>query len=395
MKLVTYDVGTGPVIGALTADETAVIQLGDFSPAGEWKYCFSPMAAFFSQGSGAFAAAQRKVTSASEGAAEATVVPLSDTRLLPPVMPGKLFAIAGNYVEHIEEGGSSVEQQDKETPRVFMKPPTTTVIGPGEAIRIPPLARSIDWEGELAVVIGTACTAVKAASALSHVAGYTIMNDVSERDLKIWPRSETRPRDAWFDWLNGKWHDTFAPLGPWIVTKDEIPDPQALSISTFVNGERKQHSSTSQMIFPVAKLIEYISAMVTLEPGDVISTGTVAGVGRTTGLSLQPGDHVRVEITGIGSLENPVVLTGKARLLPGHARQQAPALLRRYRRGVFRSRYHRWRIRCERGWSRFSQPGTTAAWLETSRRFASRVNPSRSGSAKNPGFWPGDSEHAS
>ena len=109
------------------------------------------------------------------------------------------------------------------------------------------------------------------------------MNDVSERKLKIWPRSEDRPQDEWFDWLNGKWLDSAAPMGPWIVTTDEIRDPQVLQISTYVNGDRKQHNSTSQMLISVAELIEYISAIVMLEPGDVISTGTVSGVGNVTG----------------------------------------------------------------------------------------------------------------
>ena len=152
-------------------------------------------------------------------------------KLLAPVpSPKKVFCLAGNYQDHIEEGGSAkLSIQDKETPRVFMKPPTTTVIGPKDKILIPPIGNSIDWEGELAVVIGRKCKGVKASDALKYVAGYTIMNDVSERDLKIKKRTDSRPRDEWFDWLNGKWLDTFAPQGPWIVTRDEIPNPQSIS----------------------------------------------------------------------------------------------------------------------------------------------------------------------
>ena len=217
-----------------------------------------------------------------------------------------MFCLAGNYQDHIEEGGGKIAIQDKETPRVFMKPPSTTVIGPGDRILIPPVARSIDWEGELAVVMGRRAKAVKAEEALKYVAGYTIMNDVSERDLVIKERTDSRERDKWFDWLNGKWLDTFGPQGPWIVTSDEIPDPQSLEISTYVNGERKQNNNTGQMLYPVDMIIEYISAIITLEPGDLISTGTISGVGATTGTFMKPGDRVEIEISEIGVLRNGV-----------------------------------------------------------------------------------------
>ena len=236
---------------------------------------------------------------------------LSRIRLRAPLIPCKLLCLSGNYQDHIEEGGGKMAVQDKETPRFFMKPATTTVIGPGERILIPPVATAIDWEGELAVVIGRKAKQVSASEALRYVAGYTIMNDVSERKLKIKNRSEDRDEDVWFDWLNGKWLDTFAPLGPWITTPDEIPDPQSLEISTYVNGDRKQHNSTAQMLVPVADLIEYISAIVTLEPGDIISTGTVSGVGHTTGEYLKPGDKVKVEISQIGTLRNRVAASEK------------------------------------------------------------------------------------
>ena len=236
---------------------------------------------------------------------------LSRVRLGAPLVPRKLLCLSGNYQDHIEEGGGKMAVQDKETPRFFMKPATTTVIGPGDRILIPPVATAIDWEGELAVVIGRKAKQVSASEALRYVAGYTVMNDVSERKLKIKNRSEDRDEDVWFDWLNGKWLDTFAPLGPWIVTSDEIPDPQSLEISTYVNGDRKQHNSTAQMLVPVADLIEYISAIVTLEPGDIISTGTVSGVGNTTGEYLKPGDKVEVEISQIGTLRNRVAASKK------------------------------------------------------------------------------------
>ena len=237
---------------------------------------------------------------------------LRQVRLHAPVpLPRKVFCLAGNYKDHIEEGGGKVAVQDKQTPHVFMKPPTTTVIGPGQKIRIPPVARAIDWEGELAVVIGRRAKAVAASNALRYVAGYTVMNDVSERELLIRKRYKDRPADQWFDWLNGKWLDTFAPQGPWIVTTDEIRDPQSLEISTYVNGQRKQHSNTNQMLCSVAEVISYISAIITLEPGDIISTGTVAGVGVTTGQFLKSGDKVHIEISKIGVLANGVAASKK------------------------------------------------------------------------------------
>ena len=265
---------------------------------------FRNMIDFLEHGTQAREAADNAVREGLDGSA---VHPLSGVRLRAPVpLPRKLFCLAGNFQDHIEEGGGKMDSQDKETPRFFMKPASTCVIGPEDSIRIPPVARAMDWEGELAVVLGRRCKRVSRDRALDYVAGYTIMNDVSERKLKIWPRSEDRPQDRWFDWLNGKWLDSAAPMGPWIVTTDEIRDPQTLMISTYVNGDRKQHNSTSQMLISVAALIEYISAIVMLEPGDVISTGTVSGVGNVTGEYLKPGDRVEVDISRIGLLSNPV-----------------------------------------------------------------------------------------
>lgn len=224
-----------------------------------------------------------------------------------PIIPPKLFCLAGNYREHIEEEGGIIAVQDIETPRIFMKPPSSTVIGPNQPIKIPKIANAVDWEGELAVVMGRKTRDIDSSSALDYVAGYTIMNDVSERKFKIKDRVEDRDIDKWFDWLNGKWFDTFAPLGPWIVTGDEIPNPQKLTIKTFVNGEMKQSSSTEKMIYTVADIIEYISKFTTLEPGDLISTGTIAGVGASSGTFLKHNDDVKIKISSIGELENYVM----------------------------------------------------------------------------------------
>ncbi len=233
-------------------------------------------------------------------------LPLPD-RLKPPITyPRKLLCLAGNYAEHIREGGGTAYDKSKVTPRVFMKPPTTTVIGHGEPIVIPRNGNRIDWEAELGVVIGRRGKFISAEEAYDYVFGYTIVNDVSERRLKVPKEREPREGDRWFDWLNGKWFDTFAPMGPWIVTKDEIPDPHSLRISLTVNGEVMQDSNTNHMIFTVPELIQFISTLLTLEPGDVISTGTPEGTGAARGIFLKKRDLIRIEIERIGELVNPV-----------------------------------------------------------------------------------------
>jgi len=230
---------------------------------------------------------------------------LSRVKLLAPIPnPRKVFALAGNYAEHIMEGGGRLAQQDQETPRIFMMPPTTTVIGPRDPIIITRVSKTVDYEGELAIVIGRKAKGVKARDAKRYVAGFTCLNDVSERRLVIRKRSADRDRDRWFDWLNGKWLDSFAPTGPVVTTLDEIGDPHRLSLETRVNGEVRQRANTGQMIFHYHEIIEYLSAIVTLEPGDLISTGTPAGVGATTQTYLRPGDTVEVEIEKIGTIRN-------------------------------------------------------------------------------------------
>jgi 2-keto-4-pentenoate hydratase/2-oxohepta-3-ene-1,7-dioic acid hydratase in catechol pathway len=211
----------------------------------------------------------------------------------PMPRPGKIFGIGLNYRDHADETGRPIP----EVPQVFSKA-ATAVIGPGDAIEIPAASGMIDYEGELAVVIGKRAKRVRRDAALSYVAGFTIMNDVTARDY------QTRSGHCM-----GKSFDTFAPMGPAIVTLDELRDANGLDLRTQLSGETVQHSNTRHLIFDVPALIEYISAGVTLEPGDVISTGTPAGVGarRTPPRFLQPGDVVRVEICDIGALENPVV----------------------------------------------------------------------------------------
>lgn len=219
---------------------------------------------------------------------------LDEVRLLAPLRPPKLLGIGLNYRAHAAETGAELPAE----PLVFAKL-TSAVTDPGGPVRRPAYTAELDYEGELAVVIGRRARAVPEARALEHVFGYAVVDDVTARD-----RQRAEPR-----WVRAKGGDTFAPLGPWVTTADEVPDPQDLEIRTTVNGEPRQRGSTRDMIFGVAELIAYLSAQFTLDPGDVICTGTPAGVGaaRTPQAFLQPGDRVRVEISGLGAIEHEVV----------------------------------------------------------------------------------------
>jgi 2-keto-4-pentenoate hydratase/2-oxohepta-3-ene-1,7-dioic acid hydratase in catechol pathway len=192
-----------------------------------------------------------------------------------------------------------------------MKPPSTTLTHPGDPVIIPRVSPNhVDWECELGVVIGRHCRDVDEADALEYVAGYTVVNDVTDRKFTPNPARKARERDKFFDWLHGKWHDTFTPVGPCILSADVVADPQSFPLRLTVNGEVKQNASTAQMVFPVAAVVSFISRFVTLEPGDIISTGTPSGVGSATGTYLKPGDVLRATIGGIGTLENPVEAEG-------------------------------------------------------------------------------------
>lgn len=210
-----------------------------------------------------------------------------------PPAPGKIICIGLNYADHAAEAKLALPEQ----PICFAKWPTA-LIGPGEAIRLPSLTAEPDYEAELAVVIGRRATDVAAADAFDHVAGYACFNDVSARDLQ---RADGQ-------WSRSKSFDTFAPMGP-VVPASAIADPQALAIRCIVNGEVLQDGTTADMVFGVAELIAFVSRSTTLLPGDVIATGTPAGVGlaQQPPRFLRPGDEVTVEIEGIGSLTNPVV----------------------------------------------------------------------------------------
>jgi 2-keto-4-pentenoate hydratase/2-oxohepta-3-ene-1,7-dioic acid hydratase in catechol pathway len=220
---------------------------------------------------------------------------VEEVQLVAPVpRPPKVLAMGMNYAAHVAEMG-------RETPehQVWFNKQHTCVIGPGQAIEIPAASGAVDYEGELAFVIGRPARRVPADEAMAVIAGFTIMNDVSVRDWQ-W-RSPT--------WTLGKSFDTHGPLGPWIVTADELGDPHRLRLRTWVNDDLRQDSTTQDMVFTVGEMVELLSTACTLEPGDVVTTGTPPGVGA----SFQPpkwlvaGDVVRIEIEGIGTLENPVV----------------------------------------------------------------------------------------
>jgi len=226
-------------------------------------------------------------------------VPLHAVRLLAPVQPGKIICVGRNYPEHAREQNVEVP----EIPLLFMKPPSA-VIGPGENIMLPPQSRQVEHEGELAVVIGRAGRWIAVEEALDYVFGYTCANDVSARDWQgPWGGSQ---------WCRGKTFDTFAPLGPCLVLKDEIPDPAALKLRTLLNGQVMQDWRCDDMLFDVPTLISFLSGSTTLLPGTVILTGTPHGVGfaRKPPVFLQPGDRVTIEIDRIGALTNPVVEEG-------------------------------------------------------------------------------------
>ncbi len=220
--------------------------------------------------------------------------PLSAVRLRPPITrPGKIICIGLNYRDHCLEQHKPIPT----SPIIFAKY-ANTIIGPGDPIIIPPITQAVDYETELAVVIGKAGKGISEADALDYVGGYMMMNDVTARDFQR--------QDGQF--VRAKTQDSFAPCGPYLVTADEIGDPQNLQVDGWVNGELRQHSNTKEMVFGVAALISYISAGISLEVGDIISTGTPGGVGehRNPPAFLQPGDVVRMEIEGLGRLENPV-----------------------------------------------------------------------------------------
>lgn len=223
------------------------------------------------------------------------VYDLASVSLMAPIpRPPKLICVGLNYRDHAAE----TKMEIPKVPTIFNKFPNV-VIGPGDPIVLPKVSERPDYEAEFAFVIGAGGRHIPASRAMQHVFGYTIVNDVSARDFQM----------ATSQWLMGKTFDTFAPMGPWLVTADEIADPHQLDISLEIGGETLQHSNTRELIFKIPELIEHLSTVVTLESGDVVSTGTPAGVGfaRKPPRFLRPGDEVVIRVEGLGELRNPVI----------------------------------------------------------------------------------------
>ena len=273
MKLVTYSTGGEPRVGH--------IEDGRIAPLGGPG---SSMLEYIRYGGGA----ERQ-----PGGGER--VALEEARLHAPIArPEKLVAIGLNHEDHAAETGAPIPEK----PVVFGKYPNT-IIGPGEPIQIPPITEQVDYEAELAVVIGRTARNVSESEAMEYVFGYMNSNDVSSRDLQFSEGGQ---------WTRSKSIDTFCPTGPYIATRDEVPDPHNLSIRCILNGEVVQDGTTSKMIFSVAELVSFLSSGMTLMPGDIVITGTPPGVGmaRDPQLWMKPGDEVTIEIEGLGSLTNPL-----------------------------------------------------------------------------------------
>ncbi|MDH7799119.1 MULTISPECIES: fumarylacetoacetate hydrolase family protein [unclassified Beijerinckia] len=236
------------------------------------------------------------------------LVPLPERAVVKaPLVPKRIFCAASNFVEHAEEMGTALAAKTDSQPYIFMKA-DTSVVGPHEAILLPDESTMVDWEVELAAVIGLRGRDIPLERALAHVAAYTVFNDISARDL-------SRRTDFPFknDWFRGKSYDTFGPTGPWLVPAALIPDPQNVQLKLSVNDQMMQNGNTNEMIFTLAEQIAYLSRMLTLQPGDMIATGTPTGVGMGRNMFLKPGDTVSAEIPAIGRLTNPVELLVRAR----------------------------------------------------------------------------------
>lgn len=233
---------------------------------------------------------------------------LTEVKLEAPLKrPGKIICLAGNYRAHITESGFvAPKQTDIFTQQLFLKP-STSITGDGDPILLDQTNVMVGWETELAVIIGKRGKHIDPREAYEYIFGYTILNDVSERRLnsRLQNRAK-REMDGFLDWLAGKWFDSFAPSGPWIVTADEIEDPHNLEIKLTVNEQVRQQGNTCDMIFSVPEQLAYISSIMTLEPGDLISTGTPVGAGVGGDSSLHDGDELVCEIQGIGTLRNTV-----------------------------------------------------------------------------------------
>jgi len=230
-----------------------------------------------------------------------------DVQILAPLnRPPKLLAVAANYAEHVTNSGMEPVDPQQATPRLFLKP-STAIIAHDATLELPKFATKVDWEVELAVVIGKRCRNVAEADAMDVVAGYMTANDVSARAFDFGFHRREQDLHPFFDWLAGKWIDGFAPFGPYLVSADEVPDPHDLPLRLEVNGDVRQAGSTDEMIFRIPQLIAFASQLMTLEPGDVIETGTPAGAGvETDAVYLRDGDVMTASVGDLGVITTPV-----------------------------------------------------------------------------------------
>ncbi len=302
MRIITFEINGQTRWGAIKNDHAVDLNLAHAlflaSRAHQPEYLANNVLEFLERGETAWTAARDTLEFLDDHVVDGVMFPLTRVKLLAPILrPPNIIAIGRNYAEHAREGNAEVPKY----PILFAKF-SSAVIGSGEVIHLHPSeTQQVDYEGELGVVIGKTACNVSQAEALDYVFGYTVVDDISARDLQFSPFVQGQ-------WIRGKSLDTFCPLGPAIVSKDEIPDPQNLRVTTTVNGQVVQDSNTQQMIFGVARLIEFISHGITLVPGDVIATGTPPGVGqyRKPPLFLKPGDVVEVEVGHVGLLRNEV-----------------------------------------------------------------------------------------
>jgi 2-keto-4-pentenoate hydratase/2-oxohepta-3-ene-1,7-dioic acid hydratase in catechol pathway len=281
MKLATFTHGGSTRIGVAEGDE--MIDLAEAAPA-----LPREMISFLEAGSEAMEAARAAIATGAR-------IPLADVRLEAPIArPPKFLAVGLNYADHVAESGMDTPEH----PTIFNKQ-STCVTGPTDPVHVPKVSHVLDYEGEFGIVIGRRGRHVSRDDAEDYIAGYLVVNDVTVRDWQF--RTPT--------WTMGKSFDTHGPIGPWIVTTDEIRDPHQLALRTYVNDELRQESNTKQLIFDSFFLIEHFSQAFTLEPGDIIATGTPGGVGilHKPPQLLKAGDVVRVEIDGIGQIENPII----------------------------------------------------------------------------------------
>ena len=297
MKLITYNKASVTSCGMLIDDKVI-----DIPSAWRWSDAPTSVIEILRRGAGCLAKLGQLAESVQY------FIPAKSVKILAPIpRPGKVIALAGNYSKHIKEVGLALGLSDSPrkttVPRPFLMP-ATVVTGPGTEIPWPAYSEQIDYEIELAVVIGKEARFVKPAEAPAFVAGYTIANDISARSVTFTAGRAARPWDEFYDWLNGKWADGFLPMGPYLLIPEKGFDVQGLDMTLTVNGRVRQQADTGQMIFPVADVVSFLSHIMTLQAGDVICTGTPAGVAAATGEFLEPGDIIECTIEHLGTLTN-------------------------------------------------------------------------------------------